>query len=111
MLANMAQSSSSFSEIVENDGLRLLLDFLHINPATGSLTEAELAACERVHQKAAIALTRLAKEPNNAQTIVEKGGRQCNSRQPTLYMVYIVKSISLKIHWKKSSQSGQIAVF
>ena len=69
----MAQSSSCFNEIVDNDGLALLINFLNITP-NSKLTEAELAACERVHQKSAIALTRLAKDPDNAARIVHKGG-------------------------------------
>lgn len=73
VLANMAQSTSCFGEIVDNDGLSLLVTFLNIKP-TAKLTEAELAACERVHQKSAIALTRLAKDGENAQEIVAKGG-------------------------------------
>ena len=72
VLANMAQSSSCFNEIVDNDGLALLINFLNITP-NSKLTEAELAACERVHQKSAIALTRLAKDPDNAARIVHKG--------------------------------------
>ena len=72
----MAQSTSCFAEIVENDGLSLLVAFLNIRP-TAKLTEAELAACERVHQKSAIALTRLAKDADNAAAIVSKGG-QCS---------------------------------
>lgn len=71
----MAQSSSCFNEIVDNDGLTLLINFLNITP-NAKLTEAELAACERVHQKSAIALTRLAKDPDNAARVVHKGG-QC----------------------------------
>lgn len=70
----MAQSSSCFSEIVDNDGLSLLLNFLKIVP-TSSLSPAELAACERVHQKSAIALTRLAKDAENAKEIVKSGGK------------------------------------
>ncbi|XP_067947908.1 protein inscuteable homolog isoform X2 [Watersipora subatra] len=73
VLANMAQSTSCFDEIVSNDCLSLLLTFLNIRP-TPKLTEAELAACERVHQKSAIALTRLAKDPNNARIVVAQGG-------------------------------------
>ena len=73
VLANMAQSSSCFNEIVDNVGLALLINFLNITP-NSKLTEAELAACERVHQKSAIALTRLAKDPDNAARIVHKGG-------------------------------------
>lgn len=69
----MAQSSSCFTEIVDNDGLTLLINFLKIQPNT-SLSEAELAACERVHQKSAIALTRLAKDPEHAKSIVNAGG-------------------------------------
>lgn len=69
----MAQSSSCFDEIVEHDGLKLLLSFLNLTP-NAKLSEAELAACERVHQKSAIALTRLAKDPKYAQTIVSSGG-------------------------------------
>lgn len=69
----MAQSSSCFDEIVEHDGLKLLLSFLNLIPHT-KLSEAELAACERVHQKSAIALTRLAKEAKYAQIVVNSGG-------------------------------------
>lgn len=74
VLANMAQSTSCFAEIVDNDGLSLLLTFLNIRPSA-KLTEAELSACERVHQKSAIALTRLAKDSGSAKAIVAKGGK------------------------------------
>lgn len=74
VLANMAQSSSCFDEIADNDGLSLLISFLNIEPRAPDLTEAELSACERVHQKSAIALTRLAKHPDYAHNIVSQGG-------------------------------------
>ncbi|XP_013413958.1 protein inscuteable homolog isoform X1 [Lingula anatina] len=73
ILANMAVLENCSAEITENNGMELLLHFLHQRPSPQA-AEAERSACERVHQKAAIALTRLSKDAENAHIIVELGG-------------------------------------
>lgn len=62
-------------DIVGHRGIELLLSFLHEGPTPRS-SEAELSACERVQQKAAIALTRLSRDAQNARTVVQQHG-QC----------------------------------
>ncbi|ESO89346.1 hypothetical protein LOTGIDRAFT_106497, partial [Lottia gigantea] len=73
ILANMAAIDEYHGCISEPGGVCLLVDLLSISP-TNYHTEAELAACERVLQKAAIALTRLCREEKNAQAIADSNG-------------------------------------
>ena len=73
VLANMAALENCSSEITENKGVELLVHFLKERPSSYK-SDAEIAACERVQQKAAIALTRLCRDPGNAPLIVEVHG-------------------------------------
>ena len=88
-------------DIVEFNGLNLLGDFLNEKPSNYNkliknnrennndddddyddkngiyeedINDSESTACERVQQKAAIAINRFAKEPQNATLLVELGG-------------------------------------
>ncbi|XP_050392848.1 protein inscuteable homolog isoform X2 [Patella vulgata] len=73
ILANMAACDDFHLSITRPGGINLLIDFLHISPSLYD-TETEIAACERVLQKAAIALTRLCREEKNAQEILRLKG-------------------------------------
>ncbi|XP_064611624.1 protein inscuteable homolog isoform X3 [Liolophura sinensis] len=73
ILANMAAVEVCRNDIVEHRGIELLLSFLHEGPTPRS-SEAELSACERVQQKAAIALTRLSRDAQNARAVVQQHG-------------------------------------
>ena len=69
-------------EISEYNGLNLLIDFLMETPfgyknndKTDLISsESELSACERVLQKAAIAISRFCREPKYSILLVELGG-------------------------------------
>jgi hypothetical protein len=86
-------------DIVEFNGLNLLGDFLNEKPSNYNkliknnkqnneddddddgiyeenedINDSEITACERVQQKAAIAINRFAKEPQFATLLVELGG-------------------------------------
>ena len=92
VLANMAAVETCFPDIATNDGLDLLVQFLYQRPPKYG-TEAEIAACERVQQKAAIALTRLSREARNAQIVVELDGetRTLYHRDDALlYIAYVM---------------------
>lgn len=73
ILANMAVLESCQTEITQQNGIDLLLNYLHEDPASFR-NSVEVAACERVLQKAAIALTRLSREERHAQLIAESAG-------------------------------------
>ncbi len=73
VIANIAAVETCFPDILENHGIELLVQFLYEQQPEGG-SEAERAACERVQQKAAIALSRLSKDPDTAQLIVELHG-------------------------------------
>ena len=62
----MAAVEICVPEITTNKGTELLVHFLH-ETSPKSAGQAELAACERIQQKAAIALTRLSKDADVAQ--------------------------------------------
>ena len=69
----MSGTDSCCGEIVSNHGIELLVRFLcESEPQFGS--EAELAACERLHQKSAIALTRLCKDEHSCQSVLDFQG-------------------------------------
>ena len=73
VLANMSGIDTCCSEIVENHGIEALIQFLYERePQYGS--EAEMAACERLHQKSAIALTRLCKDQDTCQAVLDLQG-------------------------------------
>ncbi|XP_078000081.1 protein inscuteable homolog [Glandiceps talaboti] len=77
ILANMACIEQCREEIAAENGIGLLVQYLHEKPRpymNGFISEDELAACERVHQKAAIALARLSREKSNADTIYKAKG-------------------------------------
>ena len=61
------------SEIRKYHGVELLVRFLQERPPDVA-TDAELTACEHVQQKAAIALSRLCREPANARLAVNAKG-------------------------------------
>ena len=70
----MAAIEPSRYDIIAYNGIPLLIGYLQQRPISWK-QEAEVAACERVQQKAAIALTRLCKDAESAQTIVDLQGK------------------------------------
>lgn len=87
----MALLDNCREEIVEFNGLNLLADYLNENPQAYSneikkissenqknngeeSKESEITACERVQQKAAIAIHRFAKDHQYASLIIELDG-------------------------------------
>ena len=76
VLANMAAVECCCSEITDNHGIELLVQFLHETPLEGA-RKCELATAERVQQKAAIALTRLCRDTEVAQSVVDVNGKVC----------------------------------
>lgn len=84
ILANMALLDTCRIEIADYNGLNLLIDFLMETPFSYTInektersnsSESELSACERVLQKAAIAISRFCREPKYSILLVELGGR------------------------------------
>ncbi|XP_036620998.1 protein inscuteable homolog [Trichosurus vulpecula] len=71
ILANMSVLEQCASDIIQEDGLQLLLGMLSEKPLSGS--PAEVAACERVQQKAAVTLTRLSRDPDVAREAIRLG--------------------------------------
>jgi hypothetical protein len=84
----MALLENCRAEIVEFNGLNLVMDFLNEKPANyknklylkdnvevNDPDESEVKACERVLQKTAIAISRFSKEIKYSQTLVELGGK------------------------------------
>ncbi|KAL8619027.1 hypothetical protein ACOMHN_020725 [Nucella lapillus] len=65
VLANMAALPACQVDIRQQEGVELLVRFLHERPISPA-SKAERAACERVQQKASIALSRLCHAENNA---------------------------------------------
>lgn len=68
-------------DIAEFNGLNLLVDFLNerpLNYLNNNTIESELNACERVQQKAAIAISRFCKESKYTSQLIELGGKQLN---------------------------------
>lgn len=84
----MALLETCRSEIFEFNGLNLLVDFLNENPSNymvhcaskNDSAESEISACERVQQKAAIAISRFSKEPKYASVFIELGGSNYRTR-------------------------------
>lgn len=95
----MALFENCRADIVEYNGLNLLADYLNEKPLNynnppatkkntsiqnegddkdydenDDINDSETTACERVQQKAAIAINRFAKEPQYATLLVELGG-------------------------------------
>ncbi len=73
VLANMSAIESCTAHLMENCGVQLLVNFLCESPAVEG-SPVEKAACERMQQKAAIALTRLCRDQEIAQLVVELQG-------------------------------------
>ena len=73
VLANMAAHSPCQADIRRHGGVELLVRFLHERPLSLA-SKAELAACERVQQKAAIALSRLCHSGTNTEKIIHTKG-------------------------------------
>ncbi|XP_052277363.1 protein inscuteable homolog [Dreissena polymorpha] len=73
ILANMATTDLSRRDIISYNGIPLLIHYLEQRPAD-CRQDAEVSACERLQQKAAIALTRLSKDGVTAAMIVELQG-------------------------------------
>lgn len=86
----MALLPSCRTEIAEFNGLNLLVEFLNETPSNylnysndidqssfpskNNSIESEINACERVQQKAAIAISRFCKESKYALILIELGG-------------------------------------
>lgn len=82
----MALLESSRNDIVEFNGFNLLLDFLNEKPSNyienpinylngaHDTVESEISACERVQQKAAIAISRFCKEAKYTSQMIDLGG-------------------------------------
>lgn len=74
VLANMSAVQGYRSELIDNGGIVLLLCYLQERP-TVVYSKAELAACERVQQKSAIAIARLSSEQDAAESISKLQGK------------------------------------
>nr|XP_048316290.1 protein inscuteable homolog isoform X4 [Myodes glareolus] len=68
ILANMSVLEQCASDIIQENGVQLIMGMLSEKPRSG--TPAEVAACERVQQKAAVTLARLCRDPDVAQEAV-----------------------------------------
>uniref|UniRef100_K1PX53 Inscuteable-like protein n=1 Tax=Magallana gigas TaxID=29159 RepID=K1PX53_MAGGI len=73
ILANMVAADSCRHDVVDCGGIDICLELLNESPLDYK-TPSEIAACERVQQKAAIALTRMCRDESNAATIVKSEG-------------------------------------
>lgn len=73
ILANMVAADSCRHDVVDCGGIDICLELLNESPLDYK-TPSEIAACERVQQKAAIALTRMCRDEINAATIVKSEG-------------------------------------
>lgn len=69
VLANMAALPACQTDIRQQGGVELLVRFLHERPLSPT-GKAERAACERVQQKAAIALSRLCHADSSIHTLM-----------------------------------------
>lgn len=68
ILANMSVLEQCASDIIQENGVQLIMGMLSEKPRSGS--PAEVAACERVQQKAAVTLARLSRDPEVAREAV-----------------------------------------
>nr|XP_028689461.1 protein inscuteable homolog isoform X1 [Macaca mulatta] len=68
ILANMSVLEQCASDIIQENGVQLIMGMLSEKPRSG--TPAEVAACERVQQKAAVTLARLSRDPDVAREAV-----------------------------------------
>ncbi|KAM9372800.1 protein inscuteable homolog [Phaethornis superciliosus] len=69
ILANMSVLDQSASEIIQGNGVQLLLEMLFERSSSGN--SAEVAACERVQQKSAVTLARLSRDPEVADEAIK----------------------------------------
>lgn len=75
VLANVAAKQEFREVVIRGGGLVLLLCFLQLRPSVGHAAP-QLAACERVQQKAAIALARLCADPDTSNVVADMQGIQ-----------------------------------
>ncbi|KAL2310187.1 hypothetical protein Nmel_006431, partial [Mimus melanotis] len=71
ILANMSVLDQCASEILQGDGVAVLLSLLSPLSPLSPRSAAEAAACERVQQRSALALARLSRDPAVAQAATE----------------------------------------
>ncbi|XP_068050209.1 protein inscuteable homolog isoform X1 [Anomalospiza imberbis] len=69
ILANMSVLDQCASEIIQGNGVQLLMEMLFEKSSSGN--PAEAAACERVQQKSAVTLARLSRDPEVADAAVK----------------------------------------
>ncbi|XP_053801810.1 protein inscuteable homolog isoform X3 [Vidua chalybeata] len=69
ILANMSVFDQCASEIIQGNGVQLLMEMLFEKSSSGN--PAEAAACERVQQKSAVTLARLSRDPEVADAAVK----------------------------------------
>ncbi|NXC15293.1 INSC protein, partial [Corythaeola cristata] len=69
ILANMSVLDQCASEIIQGNGVELLMEMLFERSSSGN--SAEVAACERVQQKSAVTLARLSRDPEVADAAVK----------------------------------------
>uniref|UniRef100_H3A956 INSC spindle orientation adaptor protein n=1 Tax=Latimeria chalumnae TaxID=7897 RepID=H3A956_LATCH len=69
ILANMAVLDQCASEVLQENGVQLLLEMLYQKSHSENVSEA--AACERVQQKSAVTLARLSRDPDVAHAAVK----------------------------------------
>ncbi|XP_054719283.1 uncharacterized protein LOC129228623 [Uloborus diversus] len=75
VLANMAAKEDYRNVLSSGGSLVLLLCFLQLRPSVGHAAP-QLAACERIQQKAAIALARLCTNPETSNVVADMQGIQ-----------------------------------
>ncbi|XP_027882998.1 protein inscuteable homolog [Xiphophorus couchianus] len=69
ILANLSVLESCASEVLQEQGIERLLLLLGEKPSSSN--PSEVAACERVQQKAAVTLARLSRDPDVAHTAIQ----------------------------------------
>nr|XP_060623554.1 protein inscuteable homolog [Anolis sagrei ordinatus] len=68
ILANMSVLDQCASEIIQGNGVEVLMEMLFEKSSSGN--PAEVAACERVQQKVAVTLARLSRDPEVAHAAI-----------------------------------------
>nr|XP_028588188.1 protein inscuteable homolog [Podarcis muralis] len=68
ILANMSVLDQCASEIIQGNGVQVLMEMLFEKSSSGN--SPEVAACERVQQKAAVTLARLSRDPEVAHAAI-----------------------------------------
>ncbi|XP_030056913.1 protein inscuteable homolog isoform X2 [Microcaecilia unicolor] len=69
ILANMSVLEQSASEIIQENGVQVLVEMLF--EKSSSRSPGEVAACERVQQKSAVTLARLSRDPEVAHAAIK----------------------------------------